>query len=135
MPRAEPELALGPVSWGFHLSELPLSQLGGRDSHTHFAREPWGFNAIMFVKQPWQHLLMVQTPSWLASVAVVMVFPSCPGWLRFPLHVKALRFGGGWACVQLSASAVHGNSCEPGAQVLGAAEQSGVRSGIYHAGG
>ena len=39
-PRAELELALGPVSWGFHLSELPLSQLGGRDSHTHFAREP-----------------------------------------------------------------------------------------------
>ena len=70
MPRAEPELALGPVSWGFHLSELPLSQLGGRDSHTHFAREPWGFNAIMFVKQPWQRRRChgVSTLSWVAAV-------------------------------------------------------------------
>ena len=40
MPRVDPELALGPESCGSHLSELPLSQLGGRDGHTRFAREP-----------------------------------------------------------------------------------------------
>ena len=37
--------------------------------------------------------------------------------------------------MQLSASAVHGDSYEPGAQVLGSAEQRGVQSGIHHAGG